>query len=72
MIGCFFLVWFLLNSNFSDIYRVTQVYDSGACVYFYFGFNYRGVKDPLEVYDKIEVWILYFIIFATEKATQSE
>uniref|UniRef100_A0A0N5AGU1 ATP-dependent (S)-NAD(P)H-hydrate dehydratase n=1 Tax=Syphacia muris TaxID=451379 RepID=A0A0N5AGU1_9BILA len=34
--------------------RVTQVYDNGACVYFYFGFNYRGVKDPLSVYDKIE------------------
>lgn len=34
--------------------RVTQVYDSGACVYFYFGFNYRGVANPIEVYDKIE------------------
>uniref|UniRef100_A0A183TXD1 ATP-dependent (S)-NAD(P)H-hydrate dehydratase n=1 Tax=Toxocara canis TaxID=6265 RepID=A0A183TXD1_TOXCA len=34
--------------------RVTQVYDSGACVYFYFGFNYRDVHEPLEVYDKIE------------------
>uniref|UniRef100_A0A0M3I5H1 ATP-dependent (S)-NAD(P)H-hydrate dehydratase n=1 Tax=Ascaris lumbricoides TaxID=6252 RepID=A0A0M3I5H1_ASCLU len=35
--------------------RVTQVYDSGACVYFYFAFNYRGMHNPLEVYDKIEI-----------------
>ncbi|TKR68564.1 hypothetical protein L596_024528 [Steinernema carpocapsae] len=34
--------------------RVTQVYDSGACVYFYFGFNSRGLKDALAVYDRIE------------------
>ncbi|VDP12134.1 unnamed protein product [Heligmosomoides polygyrus] len=34
--------------------RVTQVYDAGACVYFYFGFNTRGVSNALEVYDKIE------------------
>uniref|UniRef100_A0A915D502 alkylglycerone-phosphate synthase n=1 Tax=Ditylenchus dipsaci TaxID=166011 RepID=A0A915D502_9BILA len=35
--------------------RVTQVYDSGACVYFYFGFNYRGLdKDPVHVYEQIE------------------
>jgi len=35
--------------------RVTQVYDSGACVYFYFGFNYRGLNgDPVEVYESIE------------------
>ncbi|WKY03083.1 hypothetical protein Q1695_016407 [Nippostrongylus brasiliensis] len=34
--------------------RVTQIYDAGACVYFYFGFNGRGVSDPLEVYEKIE------------------
>ncbi|KAK6035459.1 FAD linked oxidase protein [Cooperia oncophora] len=34
--------------------RVTQVYDAGACVYFYFGFNGRGLSNPLEVYDKIE------------------
>ncbi|KAE9419776.1 hypothetical protein Angca_005885, partial [Angiostrongylus cantonensis] len=35
--------------------RVTQVYDAGACVYFYFGFNARGLQNGLEVYDKIEV-----------------
>ncbi|KAJ1367712.1 Alkyldihydroxyacetonephosphate synthase [Parelaphostrongylus tenuis] len=34
--------------------RVTQVYDAGACVYFYFGFNTRGLHNGLEVYDKIE------------------
>lgn len=37
--------------------RVTQVYDSGACVYFYFAFNSRGLADPLDVYDAVEVCI---------------
>ncbi len=30
------------------------MYDSGACVYFYFGFNYRGLADPVHVFDQIE------------------
>eukprot|EP00794_Sanderia_malayensis_P010834 gene10834-11986_t len=34
--------------------RVTQAYDSGACVYFYFGFNYYGVADPVHIYELIE------------------
>uniref|UniRef100_A0A0B8RYL8 Alkylglycerone-phosphate synthase n=1 Tax=Philothamnus irregularis TaxID=1899461 RepID=A0A0B8RYL8_9SAUR len=34
--------------------RVTQMYDSGACVYFYLGFNYRGISDPVRVYEEIE------------------
>jgi alkyldihydroxyacetonephosphate synthase len=34
--------------------RVTQVYDSGACIYFYFGLNYYGLKDPVKVYNEIE------------------
>ncbi|KAL6725734.1 hypothetical protein Aduo_007767 [Ancylostoma duodenale] len=34
--------------------RVTQIYDAGACVYFYFGFNSRGLDNGLEIYDKIE------------------
>ncbi|MBN3278751.1 ADAS protein, partial [Polyodon spathula] len=34
--------------------RVTQTYDAGACVYFYFAFNYRGLGDPIHVYDQIE------------------
>lgn len=34
--------------------RVTQAYDSGACVYFYFGFNYHGIPDPVHVYELIE------------------
>uniref|UniRef100_A0A0N5A1U2 Alkylglycerone-phosphate synthase n=1 Tax=Parastrongyloides trichosuri TaxID=131310 RepID=A0A0N5A1U2_PARTI len=34
--------------------RVTQVYDSGVCIYFYFAFNYKGLKNPVEVYDTIE------------------
>ncbi|XP_074926186.1 alkyldihydroxyacetonephosphate synthase, peroxisomal isoform X3 [Chelonoidis abingdonii] len=34
--------------------RVTQTYDAGACVYFYFAFNYRGISDPVHVYEQIE------------------
>ena len=36
-------------------FRVTQTYDAGACVYFYFGFNYRGIPNPVETYEEIEV-----------------
>jgi alkyldihydroxyacetonephosphate synthase len=30
------------------------VYDSGACIYFYFGLNYYGLNDPVKVYNDIE------------------
>ncbi|MEQ2158329.1 hypothetical protein GOODEAATRI_011126 [Goodea atripinnis] len=35
--------------------RVTQTYDAGACVYFYFAFNYRGLSDPVHVYEQVEM-----------------
>lgn len=42
--------------------RVTQAYDAGACVYFYFGFNYQNgfaadavERNPVKVYEAIEV-----------------
>nr|XP_023663309.1 alkyldihydroxyacetonephosphate synthase, peroxisomal-like [Paramormyrops kingsleyae] len=34
--------------------RVTQIYDAGACVYFYFAFNYRGLSDPMRLYEQVE------------------
>lgn len=41
--------------------RVTQAYDAGACVYFYFAFNYQNgfdsaatQLDPVKVYEAIE------------------
>lgn len=41
--------------------RVTQTYDAGACVYFYFAFNYQNgfgpeatEKSPVTVYEAIE------------------
>uniref|UniRef100_A0A6Q2ZIC0 Alkylglycerone-phosphate synthase n=1 Tax=Esox lucius TaxID=8010 RepID=A0A6Q2ZIC0_ESOLU len=34
--------------------RVTQTYDAGACVYFYFAFNYRGLADPVHTYEQVE------------------
>jgi len=35
--------------------RVTQLYDTGACIYFYFGFSYNGLKDPLAAFHRVEV-----------------
>ncbi|XP_065080100.1 alkyldihydroxyacetonephosphate synthase [Ochlerotatus camptorhynchus] len=34
--------------------RVTQSYDAGACVYFYFGFNHTGFSNPVDIYETIE------------------
>ena len=34
--------------------RVTQTYDAGACIYFYFGFLYHGLPDPMKVYENVE------------------
>uniref|UniRef100_A0AAG5CSL8 Alkylglycerone-phosphate synthase n=1 Tax=Anopheles atroparvus TaxID=41427 RepID=A0AAG5CSL8_ANOAO len=34
--------------------RVTQTYDAGACVYFYFGFNHAGFANPVHIYEEIE------------------
>ncbi|XP_014257150.1 alkyldihydroxyacetonephosphate synthase [Cimex lectularius] len=40
--------------NFLISHRVTQTYDCGCCVYFYFGFNWRGMSEPVTVYEQIE------------------
>ena len=37
------------------INRVTQIYDAGACIYFYLAFNYTGVGNPMQAFDDIEV-----------------
>lgn len=34
--------------------RVSQVYQTGACVYFYIGFHYKGVLDPVAAFRQIE------------------
>jgi alkyldihydroxyacetonephosphate synthase len=34
--------------------RVTQLYETGCCVYFYMAFYARGVPDPVGVYHQIE------------------
>ena len=34
--------------------RVTQLYDTGVCVYFYFAHHFKGVDRPSEVYGEIE------------------
>ena len=42
----------------SDVFitcRVTQTYDAGAVVYFYFAFCYKNVPDPVQVYEDVEV-----------------
>jgi alkyldihydroxyacetonephosphate synthase len=34
--------------------RVTQVYDTGVCIYFYLAFYFKGVPHPSETYAEIE------------------
>ena len=34
--------------------RVTQVYQTGVCVYFYFGFYHKGLAHPVEVFAELE------------------
>jgi alkyldihydroxyacetonephosphate synthase len=34
--------------------RVTQLYPTGVCIYFYFAFYFKGVERPAEVYAAIE------------------
>jgi alkyldihydroxyacetonephosphate synthase len=34
--------------------RITQVYRTGVCIYFYFGFYYKGIPNPQEVYLELE------------------
>jgi len=34
--------------------RITQLYDTGCAVYFYFAMNYKGLKDPVKAYLEIE------------------
>ena len=34
--------------------RVTQVYQTGVCVYFYFGFHHKGMERPDLVYAELE------------------
>jgi hypothetical protein len=31
------------------------VYDTGCCVYFYFGFVWKGLTDPIKVFSEVEV-----------------
>lgn len=34
--------------------RVTQVYETGVCIYFYFAFYHKGVEHPNAVYAELE------------------
>jgi alkyldihydroxyacetonephosphate synthase len=34
--------------------RVTQVYQTGVCIYFYFGFHHKGVQHPSRLYAELE------------------
>ena len=34
--------------------RVTQVYQTGVCVYFYFGFYHKGLADPVGTFSELE------------------
>jgi alkyldihydroxyacetonephosphate synthase len=34
--------------------RITQIYPTGVCIYFYFGFYYKGIPNPQQVYLELE------------------
>jgi alkyldihydroxyacetonephosphate synthase len=34
--------------------RITQIYPTGVCIYFYFGFYYKGIPNPQNVYLELE------------------
>jgi alkyldihydroxyacetonephosphate synthase len=34
--------------------RVTQLYDTGVCIYFYYAWYYKGVPNPSELYSELE------------------
>jgi len=34
--------------------RITQLYDTGCVIYFYYGFKYKGLENPLKVFAEIE------------------
>lgn len=34
--------------------RITQLYDTGVCVYFYFAYYFKGIDNPSEIYLEIE------------------
>jgi alkyldihydroxyacetonephosphate synthase len=34
--------------------RITQIYRTGVCIYFYFGFYYKGIPNPQEIYLELE------------------
>ncbi len=34
--------------------RVTQIYETGAAIYFYYGFYFKGVANPSQVYKELE------------------
>ncbi len=34
--------------------RVTQVYQTGVCIYFYFAFYHKGVERPSQVFTELE------------------
>jgi alkyldihydroxyacetonephosphate synthase len=34
--------------------RITQLYDTGVCIYFYFAFFYKGIEGASEIYSELE------------------
>jgi len=34
--------------------RITQLYDTGCAIYFYYGFKYKGITDPLKAFADME------------------
>jgi alkyldihydroxyacetonephosphate synthase len=45
--------WNLQHEPFVSC-RITQLYDTGCAIYFYYGFKYKGIADPLKAFSDME------------------
>lgn len=45
--------WQLQHTPFVSC-RITQLYDTGCAIYFYYGFKYKGLADPLKAFEDME------------------
>jgi alkyldihydroxyacetonephosphate synthase len=51
---------------FAVSFRVTQTYDAGAAVYFYFGFKYTDDQDFIQIHEEIETIARHEILASGE------
>lgn len=65
----FALLWY--HTCTCVLYRVTQTYDAGACVYFYLAFCYTGVSDPMQAFHDVEVSSFNHLLISLSQSPSS-